>query len=120
MEGHKLSGKRPPVDRRLDEAGKSIETSRIGVEGGVEGRFLSAETALLAAKVEETVGLVTLGEGHRAVLVGVGDLYLELTSVVRGRRVAAGALFLSDGIRRLRGLVESFTTSIQAKETKLH
>lgn len=53
MEGHKLSGKRP-VDRRLDEAGKSIETSRIGVEEavgerGVEGRFLSAETALLAA-----------------------------------------------------------------------
>lgn len=34
--------------------------------------------------------------------------------------MAAGALFLSDGIRRLRGLVESFTTSIQAKETKLH
>lgn len=87
VEGHKLSGKRPPVDRRLDEAGKSIETSRMGVErvvgeGGVEGRFLSAETALLAAKVEETVGLVTLGEGHRAVLVGVGDLYLELTSFV--------------------------------------
>lgn len=53
MEGHKLSGKRP-VDRRLDEAGKSIETSHIGVEGvvGVEGRFLSAETALLAAAAD--------------------------------------------------------------------
>lgn len=59
---------------------------------------------------------MTLGEGHLPVLVGVGDLYLELTSAVRGRRVvAAGALlFLSDGIRRRR-LVESVVaTSIQS------
>lgn len=63
--------------------------------------------------MEETVGLVRLGEGHRVVLVGVGDLYLELTSVgVRGRRVGAEALFLSDGIS-LR-LVVSVATSIQA------
>jgi len=53
VEGHKLSGKRL-VDSLLDEAGKSIDKSRIGVEGlvgdgGVEGRFLSAETALFAA-----------------------------------------------------------------------
>lgn len=53
MEGHKLSGKRP-VDSLLDEGGKSIDASRIGMEGlvgedSVEGRFLSAETALFAA-----------------------------------------------------------------------
>lgn len=59
-----------------------------------------------------------LGEGHRPVLVGVGDLYLELTSVVRGRRVTATALFLSDGTRRR--LVVSVATSIQANETNLH
>lgn len=70
--------------------------------------------------MEETVGLVRLGEGHRVVLVGVGDLYLELTSVaVRGRRVAVDALFLSDGTS-LR-LVVSVATSIQSfNETNLH
>jgi len=61
---------------------------------------------------------VTLGEGHRPFLVGVGDLYLELTSIVRGRRVATTALFLSDGRRRR--LVVSVATSIQANETNLH
>lgn len=57
-----------------------------------------------------------LGEGHLPVLVGVGDLYLELTSAgVRGRRVVTGvvALFLSDGTRR-RLVVVSVATSIQA------
>lgn len=34
--------------------------------------------------------------------------------------MAGGALFLSDGTRRLRGLVVSVDTSIQTKETKLH
>lgn len=61
---------------------------------------------------------MTLGEGHRPVLVGVGDLYLELTSVVRGRRVTASALFFSDGTSRR--LVVSVATSIQANETNLH
>ena len=62
-----------------------------------------------------------LGEGHLPVLVGVGDLYLELTSVgVRGRRVAGAALFLSDGTRR-RLVVVSVATSIQSfKATNLH
>ena len=73
--------------------------------------------------MEETVGLVRLGEGHLPVLVGVGDLYLELTSVgVRGRRVTAAddALFLSEGTRR-RLVVVSVATSIQAfNETNLH
>lgn len=69
---------------------------------GVEERFLSAEIALL----EETV-LVALGEGHLLVLVGVDDLYLELTSIVLDRRVAeaATALFFSAGTRG--GLVVS-------------
>lgn len=64
--------------------------------------------------MEETVGLVRLGEGHLPVLVGVGDLYLELISVgVRGRRVAADALFLSDGSRRRLVVIVSVATSIQ-------
>lgn len=58
---------------------------------------------------------MTLGEGHLPVLVGVGDLYLELTSVVRGRQVrTAGALFLSDGIRRRRLVGSVVATSIQS------
>lgn len=63
---------------------------------------------------------MTLGEGDLPVLVGVGDLYLELTSivVVRGRRVTAAALFFSDGTRRR--LVVSVATSIQANDTNLH
>lgn len=65
---------------------------------------------------------MTLGEGHLRVLVGVGDLYLELTSIVLVRRVAATALFFSVGTRG--GLVvsvadaaflDTYDTSIQAK-----
>lgn len=71
-------------------------------EGGVEGRFLSAEWALLGGtKWDDGEGnvLVTFGEGKRRGLAGVageGDLYLELTSLVRGRRVVT-ALFFSAG-----------------------
>lgn len=80
---------------------------------GEEERFLSAETALFdrACELDEdTVVLVTLGEGHLRVLVGVGegDLYLELTSIVLDRRGTATALlFFSAGTRG--GLVVSVT-----------
>jgi hypothetical protein len=105
VEGHKLSGDRPfPI--LLDDNCISTAESWTGVdgldgEGGVEGRFLSADTALLGTKWDDGEGnvLVTFGERKRRGLAGVageGDLYLELTSLVRRRRVVT-ALFFSAG-----------------------
>lgn len=68
----------------------------------MEGLFRSADCDLFGANKEDAGGrnvLETLGDGERPAeqgLEGVGDLYLELTSLIRGRRVAIadGALFL--------------------------
>lgn len=120
VEGHKLSGNRPPVLNLLDGNCVSTDDSLTGVDGlggdgGVEGRFLSAESALFAPNwaCEGTV-LVRCGDGQRlavaaeVVVVGEGDLYRELTSLVRRRRVggaALSALFFSAGTKG--GLVVS-------------
>lgn len=67
--------------------------SRIGVDGdglggdnGVEGRFLSADIALFGAHTIDVDDVLrALGEGQRCgprAPNGVGDLYLELTSLV--------------------------------------
>lgn len=62
-----------------------IDVSWIGVEGydgnfGVPGRLLSADIALFGVDTCGVVAvLVVFGEGQR---LGVGDLYLELTSLV--------------------------------------
>lgn len=64
----------------------------------MEGRFLSADTALFCPIwEEENTVLEAFGEAQRRgveMAEGVGDLYLELTSLVRERRVA-DTLFLS-------------------------
>ena len=79
----------------------SVDVSDTGVhgrgDGGVEGLFLSAETALFGPDEgnEELAFLIRFGDGHRREFVGVGDLYLELTSLVRDRRVLAIPLFFS-------------------------
>lgn len=86
-----------------------MEDSRVGVdgvggvEGGVDGRFLSADWALFCANGEgEGTVLVIFGEGQRLgpeELEREGDvrvdLYLELTSLVLIRRLSA--LFFSAG-----------------------
>lgn len=95
----------------------STDESRTGVEGlegegGVEGRLLSADWDLLGTTWEGVDDvLVRPGDGKRrpteGVDDGVGDLYLELTSLVRRRRVvvvmtavvAAALLFLSAGTK---------------------
>lgn len=67
----------------------------LGGDGGVEGRFLSADIALFGTGNERAVPvLVMVGEGQR---LGVGDLYLELTSLVRERHVVP--LFFSGGTK---------------------
>lgn len=81
----------------LDATNDSVDVSWTGVdgdglfgEGGVDGRFLSADIALFGTDTFDVVVLVTVGEGKRLgpeAATGVGDLYLELTSLVRDRRV---------------------------------
>lgn len=108
VEGHRLSGKRLPVTL-LDNNFPSTDASLVGVEGlravgegGVEGLFLSAERDLFGnnCDVDADVVLVRFGDGHLRVpdgVAGVGDLYLELTSLVVERLVVAAvaALFFS-------------------------
>lgn len=67
----------------------------LGGEGCVEGRFLSADRALFGTDWEcGDTALEGFGDGQRRPPDGVGDLYLELTFLVRGRWVVA-ALFFS-------------------------
>ena len=110
VEGHRLSGKRLPgslLDNNFpstDESLVGVEGLRTDGEGGVEGLFLSAERDLFGnnweevdAEVDTDVVLIRFGDGHLRVLdglEGVGDLYLELTSLVVERLVVA-ALFFS-------------------------
>lgn len=69
----------------------------LGGDGGVAGLLLSADTALFGADADETASfLVVPGEGQRLgpePADGLGDLYLEGTSLVLDRRVLS--LFLS-------------------------
>lgn len=118
VEGHKPSGNLW-IMTLLEDTGMSTEESLTGVvglcgEGGVEGRLLSADRARLGADREEVVvpavtGLVRPGEMLRlGAAGGVGDLYLELTSLVlalRPMNPSPPPLFLSDGTRG--GLVVS-------------
>lgn len=68
-----------------------VDGDELGGDDGVDGRFLSADTALFGNDtVEVAGGLCALGEGQRFGTLaadGVGDIYLELTSLVRDRRV---------------------------------
>lgn len=105
VDGHKDSGRRFPATF-LEAKSISVDVSCTGVDGdelggddGVEGRFLSADTALFGTDaVAVAAVLVTVGEGQRLGpedKTGVGDLYLELTSLVLDRRVVPS--FLSAG-----------------------
>ena len=49
--------------------------------GGVAGGLLPVDTALLGTVADVAAVLVVFGDGNR---LGVGDLYRELTSRVRG------------------------------------
>lgn len=97
VEGHRPSGK-----RLLDNNFPSTDTGVEGLcgvgEGGVEGLFLSVERDLFGNKWEDDddddagVVLVRFGEGHlrggaEGLAGGVGDLYLELISLVLERLV---------------------------------
>lgn len=128
MEGHKTSGNRLPIIF-LDANCISVDVSRTGVdglggEGGVEGRFLSAEIALFGTNWEDVVTvLVIVGEGHRLEpegVDGVGDLYLELTSLVRDRWVVP--LFLSAGSNGGLGIstAECFCNASSDSCTSIH
>lgn len=127
VEGHKLSTDRPPAVL-LEDNLKSVDKSWPGVdglvgEGGVEGRFLSADWALFCTNWEEDCTVLeAFGEEQRRGVEraeGVGDLYLELTSLVRDRRVAVGTLFLS--ARTSGFLLESDSnTSIHTIKIKPH
>lgn len=103
MEGHKASGNRLPINF-LDANCITFVVSWTGVEGlggdgGVEGRFLSADIALFGTDTDDAVAvLVVFGEGQRLgpeAADGIGDLYLELTSLVLERWVVP--LFFSAG-----------------------
>lgn len=105
MEGHNTSGNLLLIIFLADNC-DSADVSETGVEGrtgdvGVDDLFLSADIALLGAGNcddgnDELTFLVRFGDGHRREFVigfeGVGDLYLELTSLVLDRRVAGVAV----------------------------
>lgn len=81
MEGHSDSGNLLAVAVTF----LSADVSWTGVVGrdGKCGLFLSVETALFGANwVVALTVLVTFGDVHRLETDGVGDLYLELTSLV--------------------------------------
>lgn len=86
MDGHKPSGNLLLPITFLDANSISVAVSQAGVDGiggdgGVEGLFLSADIALFGTNWEDGVTvLVIVGDGQR--LDVVGDLYLELTSLV--------------------------------------
>lgn len=90
VEGHKLSAIRPPADLLEDNLKSAVKSlarvdGLVG-EGGVEGRFLSADIALFCTNWEEAnTVLEAVGDGQRRGVEraeGVGDLYLERTSLV--------------------------------------
>lgn len=93
-----------------------------GGEGGVEGRFLSADWALFGANKEDELTLLgAFGERHRLETEGEGDLlYLELTSLGLNRRVTP--LFFSDGTSE--GVTVSndicFCNASSASHTSIH
>lgn len=103
-----------------------------GGDDGLEGRFLSADTARLCVDtVEADDGLVEFGEELHMVpdtADGEGDLYLELTSLVRARPLAAFLLSAgTDAGVLLVSAVDSFfnarfnsRTSIQTVQIKPH
>ena len=91
MEGHKPSGSRLPIIF-LDPKCISVDASWTGVDAlggddGVEGLFLSTDIALFGSNWDGAATvLVIAGEGQRLEpegMAGVGDLYLERTSLVR-------------------------------------
>jgi len=94
---------------------------------GVEGLLLSADTALLEANWDEGLTvLVRFGDGYRLefefeVVERVGDLYLELTSLIRGLRVVI-PLFLSAGANGCLTVstADSFFNSCKASNTSIH
>lgn len=132
MEGHRLSGKRLPVPATLlDNNFPSPDESLVGVEGlravgdgGVEGLFLSAERDLfgnncevdeVVDEVDAEVVLVRFGDGHLRVLdgvAGVGDLYLELTSLVVERLVVAVVVALFFSARTSGGLTLGLSAAL--------
>lgn len=67
-------------------------------EGGVGGRFLSADIALFGTDRDDVVAVLEFGEGHRLgpeAADGVDDLYLELISLVLDRLVVSFFLWVS-------------------------
>jgi len=132
VEGHRLSGKRLPVPATLlDNNFPSPDESLVGVEGlravgdgGVEGLFLSAERDLfgnncevdeVVDEVDAEVVLVRFGDGHLRVLdgvAGVGDLYLELTSLVVERLVVAVVVALFFSARTSGGLTLGLSAAL--------
>lgn len=83
-ESHKDSGNLLPI-AFLAASSIPTDVSWTGVEGrdgdcGVPDRLLSADTALFETGDDVVTVLVVFGEGQR---LDVGDLYLELTSLVR-------------------------------------
>lgn len=98
VDGHKDSGNLLPTIF-LDANSISAVVSPTGVDGdrlvgddGLEGNFLSADIALFGASTVEFDDTLTVGEGQHfglAAVDGVEDLYLELTSMVRDRRVVS-------------------------------
>lgn len=149
MEGHNTSGNLLPITFFVDNC-DSADVSETGVEGrdtdgGVDDLFLSADTALLGPDAnwgdgndDELTFLVKFGDGHRLDFEyefefggGVGDLYLELTSLVRDRRVVLAVipLYFSAGTSGLlvvstaKSLCNSRTasnTSIQTTQIRRH
>lgn len=131
MEGHNTSGNLLLIIFLADNS-DSADVSETGVEepdgdGGVDGLLLSADKALLGADWddgnEELTFLVKFGDGHRRELIfdGVGDLYLELTSLVRDRRVAVNPLFFSAGTSGLLvvSTADSLCNSWRASNTSI-
>lgn len=132
VEGHNTSGSLLPIF--LDDNCCSADVSETGVEGleegdvGLEGLFLSADNALLeeANWDDGLIVLVIFGDGHRlefevVVEEGVGDLYLELTSLVRERREVI-PLFPSAGANGRLMVVstaDSFCNSCKASNTSI-
>lgn len=108
----------------------SVVKSRAGVdglggEGGVGGRFLSADWALFDTNWAGTgTVLVRFGEPHRlgpeGVDGGVGDLYRELTSLVFGRRVTPLHFSAGTNGRLEVSTAVCFCNAFSASHTSIH
>lgn len=100
-----------------------VDGDGLGGVDGVDGRFLSAEIALFGNNAVEVEGdLRAFGEGQRFGTLaadGVGDIYLELTSLVRDLRVVPFLLSAETSGGLKDAVVDCFPTAFSDSHTSI-